>query len=90
MQQPTAREAGKDLARGLAFSLVLVLIAETVHRTFPWDRLWALIAVFAAGHLLRAAIKYRRDESTQRGAGDLRTEQAETSGRTVDARPPKR
>ncbi len=74
MQQPTVRQAGKDLAKGLAFSLALVLIAESVHRLLQWDRLWALIAVFAVGHLLRAVIRYRREESRRRGAGDLRTE----------------
>ncbi|WP_432487717.1 hypothetical protein [Kineococcus sp. SYSU DK018] len=74
MQQPTVREAGRDLAKGLAFPLVLVLIAEAVHRVFHWDRLWALIAVFAVGHLLRAAIGYRRDEPTRRRTGDPRAE----------------
>ena len=44
----------------LAFSLVLVLIAETVIRLLGWDRLWALVAVFVVGHVARAGLTRRR------------------------------
>jgi hypothetical protein len=50
----------RELARELAFSLVLVLTAEAVIRLFGWDRFWALVAVFAIGHVARAGLTRRR------------------------------
>lgn len=60
------RSTVRELARELAFSLVLVLIAEAVIRLLGWDRLWALVAVFVVGHVARAGLTRRRRSTLAR------------------------
>ena len=50
----------RELATELAFSLILVLIAEAVIRLLGWDRFWTLVAVFTIGHGARAGLTRRR------------------------------
>ncbi|NAZ80712.1 hypothetical protein GTR02_02620 [Kineococcus sp. R8] len=57
----------RDFATELAFSLLLVLVAEVVVRQFAWDRLWALVAVFSIGHAARAVVTRRRRVLRARG-----------------------
>ncbi|NIZ90229.1 hypothetical protein [Kineococcus rubinsiae] len=54
------RSTVRVFAVELAFTLVLVLIAEVLFRLFGWDRFWALVAVFLTGHVARAGLARRR------------------------------
>ncbi len=50
----------REVALELGFALVLVLVAEAVHRGTGWARLWCLFAALVVGHGGRAVLARRR------------------------------
>ncbi|NCT90400.1 hypothetical protein GXB85_05470 [Cellulomonas sp. APG4] len=63
--QETPSGGARRLVADLVVNLALVLVAELAVRTLAWDRLWALVAAFGVGYLLRAGVLAWRHRRAQ-------------------------